>query len=80
MYKKSHVKAKKSFCHTRWGLMTITTVGNDLHPKTLLGKLIGGFCALSGVSFTPLCHSSLIIYDQLSVKIVPFLFGVFLHL
>ena len=35
----------------RWGLMTITTVGNDLHPKTLLGKLIGGFCALSGVVF-----------------------------
>ena len=34
---------------SRWGLMTITTVGNDLHPKTLLGKLIGGFCALSGV-------------------------------
>lgn len=49
-----------------WGLMTITTVGYDLDPKTflgkknvililhqsffffLLGKLIGGFCALSG--------------------------------
>ena len=32
-----------------WGLMTITTVGYDLNPKTFLGKLIGGFCALSGV-------------------------------
>ena len=32
-----------------WGLMTITTVGYDLHPKTLLGKLIGGFCALTGI-------------------------------
>merc|ERR1719397_1235235 len=32
-----------------WGLMTITTVGYDLNPTTLLGKLIGGFCALSGV-------------------------------
>jgi len=32
-----------------WGLMTITTVGYDLSPKTFLGKLIGGFCALSGI-------------------------------
>ena len=32
-----------------WGLMTITTVGYDLHPKTFLGKLIGGFCALTGI-------------------------------
>ena len=32
-----------------WGLMTITTVGYDLNPKTLLGKFIAGFCALSGV-------------------------------
>ena len=29
--------------------MTITTVGYDLSPKTFLGKLIGGFCALSGI-------------------------------
>ena len=32
-----------------WGLMTITTVGYDLHPKTMLGKLIGGLCALTGI-------------------------------
>lgn len=32
-----------------WGLMTITTVGYDLNPKTFLGKLLGGFCALSGI-------------------------------
>ena len=30
-------------------LVTITTVGYDLNTKTLLGKLIGDFCALSGV-------------------------------
>ncbi len=29
--------------------MTITTVGYDLSPKTFLGKLIGGFTALSGI-------------------------------
>jgi len=32
-----------------WGLMTITTVGYDSSPKTLLGKVFAGFCALSGV-------------------------------
>ncbi len=32
-----------------WGLMTITTVGYDLSPQTFLGKVIGGFCALSGI-------------------------------
>ena len=29
--------------------MTITTVGYDLSPQTFLGKLIGGFTALSGI-------------------------------
>ena len=29
--------------------MTLTTVGYDLHPKTMWGKMIGGFCALSGI-------------------------------
>ena len=24
-----------------WGLMTLTTVGYDLNPETLLGKMIG---------------------------------------
>ena len=32
-----------------WGLMTLTTVGYELNPKTFMGKIIGGFCALSGV-------------------------------
>ena len=29
------------FIHCRWGLMTLTTVGYDLNPKTMLGKLVG---------------------------------------
>ena len=31
-----------------WSLMTITTVGYELSPKSFLGKLIGVCCALSG--------------------------------
>ena len=29
--------------------MTLTTVGYELNPKTFMGKIIGGFCALSGI-------------------------------
>ena len=32
-----------------WGLMTITTVGYDVQPTTVMGKLIGGFCAMTGI-------------------------------
>ncbi len=37
------IVSDKSFIRNdrRWGLMTITTVGYDLSPKTFLGKLIG---------------------------------------
>ena len=32
-----------------WGLMTLTTVGyGNLSPNTIVGKAIGGFCALIG--------------------------------
>lgn len=39
-----------SFVDSFWfALMTLTTVGYDLNPRTMLGKVTGGFCALLGV-------------------------------
>ena len=39
-----------SFVDSFWfALMTLTTVGYDLNPATMLGKVTGGFCALLGV-------------------------------
>ena len=33
-----------------WGMMTLTTVGyGDISPNTIIGKAIGGFCALIGM-------------------------------
>ena len=32
-----------------WGLMTITTVGYESSPRTILGQVFAGFCALTGV-------------------------------
>ena len=32
-----------------WSLMTITTVGQEDNPRSNLGKLSGGLCALVGV-------------------------------
>jgi potassium voltage-gated channel Shal-related subfamily D protein 2 len=39
-----------SFVDSFWfALMTLTTVGYDLNPHTMLGKVTGGFCALLGI-------------------------------
>ena len=43
----------------RWGLMTITTVGYDLNPKTLLGKLIGN-------SYDLLCINMAVLSDSIN--------------
>ena len=32
-----------------WNLMSITTVGYDSSPQTIMGKVFGGLCALAGV-------------------------------
>ncbi|CAB4056069.1 KCNB1 [Lepeophtheirus salmonis] len=48
-----HFAGLQSLIHTMHqaykDLMTLTTVGYDLNPSTLLGKVTGGFCALIGI-------------------------------
>jgi hypothetical protein len=39
----------KSLPSCRYAMMTLTTVGYELHPATFAGKLTGGLCALLGV-------------------------------
>ena len=47
---KDHEQAWTFIDSLWWGIMTLTTVGYDhKSPKTALGKVIGGFCALFGV-------------------------------
>lgn len=43
-------KPRWTFVDSFWySLMTLTTVGYDRQPASIVGKLLGGFCALLGV-------------------------------